>query len=199
MTHEPHAQLALLADTIAASEPKPKRQRQRRGYRGYIKQSDGDATPHDQRPEGPLDQFACQGEPGPCAHVGCPRNLTLDVTEAGSIKIPGYAGRPGLIIPVRRGSDKTIDTEDLLERAAELVQRRIAWLVALAGSNCAAHVVRQHGPLTQQQVGLLLEMPRQRVEQIEQGAMAHAKYAADRLYRIRPPAPAVQIRRKEKG
>ena len=106
--------------------------------------------------------------------MGCPRNLAIDVTDTGALVVPPFADRPSVVVPAVRGGKQGTDLYALVaaKGVEEAIAARQAWLVALTGSTCVTQIVRTHGSLTQRQVGLLMGVDKQAIDQAEERAMA---------------------------
>lgn len=130
----------------------------------------------------------CNSGPGMCLAFRCIENLSMEVTLAGSIHVPATPGRCAeLSIPVERDSEHDVHWDE--GKQAHLgpgpwpvtwtadrqltfaVVTRTLWLVRTWGSNC----VRDLKGLTQKEVGQVLGLTKQRVDQLEQSGKAAMK------------------------
>lgn len=152
--------------------------KQRKGHtrQGVSKRSDGKTR------SSPAVEYDCEGHEGECGHVGCPMNLSLDVSDAGTITVYGTP-----TMPTRRV--RAVELDAFAEQAqAELlnatVEARQAWMVSEWGSICARWIARQ-GRLSQVQIASIFRVTRQATEQEEARALKDIKRPAERLYQIR--------------
>jgi hypothetical protein len=129
----------------------------------------------------------CNSGPGMCLAFRCIENLSMEVTLAGSIHVPATPGRCAeLSIPVERDSEHDVQwqgeqahlgpgpwpvTWTADRQLTFAVVTRTLWLVRTWGSNC----VRDLKGLTQKQVGQVLGLTKQRVDQLEQSGKAAIK------------------------
>lgn len=117
----------------------------------------------------------CDGQPGVCLVMRCRENLTLQVTRAGSIRIPGS----GVCLPVRVTSDgvgpvsravRALCSNDD-DPVTEAVLARVERLMARYGSTCWRDVQRVLGPEpTLEQLAEVWEVTNQAVSLWEHGA-----------------------------
>lgn len=98
----------------------------------------------------------CDGAPGACLVFSCAENVTLRVTRAGSIHVPGTH----LYLPLHATSDRTVAPEVRALYATEddpltdAVCERVDWLVGQYGSTCWRDVRRALGVnATQEAIG----------------------------------------------
>lgn len=128
-------------------------------------------------------EYDCEGESGPCGHVGCPMNLSLDVSDAGTITIYGTPEVPTM--KVKAATLELADEIAMSEKASATIEARQAWMLEEWGGVCAAWIARTYGSLSQAGVASIMRIAKQAVEQEENRALRQLKGPAKWLYRIR--------------
>lgn len=112
-------------------------------------------------PEAPRTRSACAGMPRPCPAIACARNLLLDVNHKGLPVVDGKTYQAG----VTRGSNHG------WQEVEEAVFRALAEAAEQARATCADDIA-ERGGLTRAEVAQELGLTRERIRQIEQGALA---------------------------
>lgn len=112
-------------------------------------------------PAAPRTRSACENMPRPCPAIGCTRNLLLDVNHKGFPVVDGRTYQ----VSVTRGSDHG------WQEVEDAVFRALGKASADERETCADDIA-ERGGLTLDEVGQRLGLTKERVRQIERGALA---------------------------
>lgn len=112
----------------------------------------------------------CDSGPGDCTVFRCLENLTCDYSHAGSLHVPATPGRHDAVtLPAKRNGERNVEQADMA-RAYTAMRVRRYWLLERWGTVCR----RDLSELTQAEVGEVMGVTRQRVEQMERKQRGNA-------------------------